>query len=71
MKKPTIKKEVAVVDAFLFTRRISFYSSRDALGDFQEFGEITEFDNVANKYILIVDSRFDFNEVLEYMQTYG
>ncbi len=67
--KPQMKREVAV--DYHDGRRILFYSTRDALSDIQSFGQITPYTTVSDKYTLLVDTRFDFSEVLDYMENYG
>ena len=72
MVKPTPKKEVAVswyCDGGGI-KAIYFYSTTDALPDFVSFGKITEWTS-QDYYQLKVDPRFDFKEVLEYIQRYG
>jgi hypothetical protein len=68
--KPQPKKEVAIVWQNEDVRHISFYASADALEDFKEFGSI--FQALINKerYSLIVDARYDFNEVLAYIENW-
>ena len=70
MVKPTPKKEVAIDWASESDKIIFFYSTLDALDNFVSFGNVTEWTR-QNYYRLKVDSRFDFNEVLEYIQKYG
>lgn len=70
MVKPTPKKEVAVDWASESDKIVFFYSTPDALSDFISFGNVAEWTR-ENYYRLRVDSRFDFNEVLEYIQNYG
>jgi hypothetical protein len=67
MAKPRIKKEVAV-GIVLHGSLIEFYASRDAATEFEEFGKVVHFYD--EKYTLIVDRRFDFDEVLEYIKSY-
>jgi len=67
MEKPKPKKEVAVGTISEKERVVFFNASRDAAGDFAEFGFITEFETC---YLLFVDRRFDFNEVVTYMENY-
>ena len=67
--KPTPKKEVAIDWASELNKIIFFYSTPDALSDFISFGSVVEWTR-QNYYRLKVDSRFDFNEVLEYIRDY-
>jgi hypothetical protein len=74
MEKPTPKREVAISHHTKMYGTISFYSSSDAVTEFETFGSIyraiPDSQNV-NLYRLFVDSRFDFDEVLAYIENYG
>lgn len=70
MNKPQMKREVAV-DLYYGGAWIVFYSTRDALADVQPFGQVTAYTDIPDKYVLRVDTRFDFSEVLDYMENYG
>ena len=70
LKKPVMKKEVAVVYANAETRDIGFYSTQDAVTEFAEFGLLRK-GYSPDRYVLSVDSRFDFTEVVDYMKAYG
>ena len=68
MTKPIPKKEVAIRFAEEIVRHIVFYASADAVEDFKEFGLLEQDER---SYSLLVDSRFDFNEVKEYIENYA
>ena len=68
MEKPQPKKEVAVSFYSELTRQIRFNATKDAVEDFKVFGLVYM---IYNEYGLIVDSRYDFNEVIAYIQNYG
>ena len=70
MKKPQMKREVAIVMDVEVLRVIRFFSSLDALEDFKVFGKI-ENTNEEGQYRLTVDGRYDFKEVVEYISRYG
>jgi hypothetical protein len=70
MKKPVMKKEVAVVYANAETRDIGFYSTQDAVMKFTEFGLLRK-GYSPDRYVLSVDPRFDFAKVVDYIKTYG
>lgn len=71
MKKPRIKREVAIESIFPQTQAIHFYASPDAAEELGEFGTTTSGGLIKNKYRLQVDARFDFDEVVEYIKNYG
>jgi hypothetical protein len=48
---------------------IYFYATNDAIDDFREFGFVRPGEN-KNYYCLEVDARYDFDEVLKYIQNY-
>lgn len=79
--KPTIQKEVATTHVLEHMREIYFYATKDSVTEFVSFGQIThphtampaEFqDNYAPDYYwLKVDPRFNFQDVVNYIQNYG
>lgn len=67
--KPQPKKEVSIT----FTKKpiIAIDSTKDALDDFREFCQsIMSFESMPNSYHLWIDSRYDFDEVVEYIKNY-
>lgn len=71
MNKPVMKQEVKVFVAITVARMIVFYATDDAVTEFDSFGMIRKYDNERNKYSLYVDYRYEFSEVLAYIQNYG
>ena len=71
MNKPTPKREVAVRFKLEMLRLICFYSTEDAITEFETFGTIAIDPDITNCYTLLVDARFDFGEVLAYIEGYG
>ena len=70
--KPTMQKEVAVKVALKSVRHIVFYSTADALSSFSEFGFVCpDSDTREDSYLLSVDPRFEFDDVVAYMENYG
>lgn len=70
MDKPTPKKEVVVFYHSEISKMIVIYSTADAITEFAEFGHIATFPN-SSQYTLFVDARYDFLEVLSYIENYG
>ena len=73
MDKPKMKKEIAL-DCAIQTSlswSIYFYASQDAVVDVSTFGKVTSLQSKGDWYLLEVDRRFDFNEVVAYIQNYG
>ena len=71
MKKPIMKKEVAISYFMKLVREIVFYSTDDAATEFERYGQLTQDETISDKYRLAVDPRFDFDEVVEYVESYG
>ncbi len=72
MKKPTMKQEVKVTDALGGSvRTIYFYSTADAVSEFESFGLLEKWADKTDYYQLEVDARFDFDEVVRFMNAYG
>lgn len=69
--KPQPKQELAVDFYHEPSCSINFYAAPDAIDDIRQFGQITpEYRGTPNLYHLSVDRRYDFQEVLEYLQNY-
>lgn len=72
MSKPTPKREVSVESYVKEYGWIRFYSSQDTVTEFMTFGKIHDESFLKpNFYWLVVDTRYDFDEVLEYIERYG
>jgi hypothetical protein len=70
VKRPTMKKEVAISVVSETVRAIYFYATQDAASEFAEFGQMGNA-NGTNHYRLEVDARFDFQEVVSFIRDYG
>lgn len=68
--KPQMKKEVALDQALEHSRAIYFYATPDAAGEIGEFGQVIAREGIPNAYRLLVDARFDFGEVVNYIVNY-
>lgn len=66
--KPQLKRELAIDIIHRSVNVIIFYASADAAEDFREFGHLQECGK--ERYSLIVDARYDFEEVLKYIENY-
>jgi len=71
MLKPQMKKEVAVRYIFKEHLSISFNATADAVEDLRSFGEVDCLNIETDLYVLRVDSRYDFDEVVGYIRHYG
>lgn len=73
MQKPVMKREVGITFASKMMATIHFYATNDALADIQEFGHVEPCGDayVPGLMCLKVDTRFDFEEVHEYLASYG
>ena len=71
MNKPNPKREVAIRLYYPTLMIIDFYATEDAATEFREFGQLERDPMYTNGWHLIIDSRFDFEEVLRYIENYG
>lgn len=72
MNKPKIKKELAIAHALKALYIIYFYASPDAIEDLYDFGMVEPQDAIADSYYsILVDRRYDIDDVVEYMENYG
>lgn len=69
--KPVPKSEVAISNIFPNDRYISFWATNDAMSDFISFGRYGKLVGTDSGYYIVVDPRFDFDEVVEYIKNYG
>ena len=69
--KPQPKKEVAIFFHSENIRYIAFHASADAVESFKEFGCIFQALHEHESYSLTADSRYDFNEVLAYIENWN
>ncbi len=70
-KKPVMKSEVGVDMVIKVISEINFYATEDAVTEFSEFGLVQKINLGSHYYKLTVDSRYDFDEVVAYMKSYG
>ena len=68
MNKPTMKREIAIQSEG--TDMIYFWCTPDAAQAMTRFGPVQRW-AYEGQYQLIVDPRFDFQEVREYILNYG
>lgn len=69
-KKPILKQEVKIDRVMKNEGFIGFFASLDAKLEFEEFGRILKDPTRTNYYLLIIDGRYDFDEVIEYIKTF-
>lgn len=65
-----MKREVQVSFANDLVGHIVFYATNDAVSAFKGFGDLSHA-QFLNQWDLFVDARFDFDEVLAYIENYG
>jgi hypothetical protein len=71
--KPQRKREVALISTSTYPsglRSISFCASPEAAQEVGEFGTLSTWDSVKDCYQLTVDPRFDFDEVVRFIEEY-
>jgi hypothetical protein len=68
-EKPVMRREMAVSRRAKNTRWIQVYATKDAISELLSFGEIVHVQG--DMYNLTVDARYDYNEVLAWVEGYG
>ncbi len=68
---PVMKCEIGVAFALPLMNYIRFWATPDAASDLRQFGILTQAEEASALYTLEVDARFDFAEVIAYLQAYG
>ena len=73
MSEPRMKREVAVSSYNKSFSVIYLYATPDAVDQLGKFGAIQKWDSYlgSDHYRLDIDARYDFDEVLAYIQNYG
>lgn len=71
MKKPKMKSDVAIDTVIKSVRQIQFYAKGNTVADFVEFGKLYQGYKGCEHYDLCVDARYDFDEVVKFIKTYG
>lgn len=69
MEKPEMKRLVAVADTLPLANVVVFYASNEVAARFKQYGELT--DTNSNRWVIRVDKRYDFDEVLEFIKQGG
>ena len=69
-EKPQPKREVSISAMSPDKSIVYLYASKDAAEDIKEFGEMSQWTR-PNQYRLQIDSRYDFQEVVDYIKNYG
>lgn len=67
--KPVMKKEIGIFVAVKSVRFISGSGTNDALSELGEFGVVSTFEK--DRFSILVDPRFDFDEVVAFIENYG
>lgn len=70
MKKPAMKRKLAITSSMPSMKAISFYADKDISDLLEEFGKVFSRaeEGFPDSRTLYVDPRFEFKEVMEYMK---
>ncbi len=68
---PVMQHEVAVDEVIQLQNYVTFWATPDAAQEFTQFGTVCPWKDIANKYHICIDKRYDFDEVVDYLQNYG
>ena len=69
MSKPVMKTDIAIDWAGKTTRIMYIYATAEALADIARFGDVEE--APYGQHLLRVDARYDFDDVVAYIENYG
>lgn len=69
-QEPQMECEVAITKIYPIARKICFYGTSDAISDFSRFGSLL-YGNESEECLIQIDGRYNFSEIVEYMETYG
>lgn len=69
MEKPVMKKKVGVSGFYPERGVISFYADKSMLPLVEGFGSVSAMEGFPHWYAFFVDARFDFSEVLAYIES--
>ena len=71
MKKPKMKRNVAITNQFEEQGIIYFYASDTIAECAKEFGKARSYTGKAECWILDVDARYDFYDVLAWLESFN
>lgn len=66
-----IGRQVAIAQVIPEISAIYFYATADAIVDFREFGKIGNWVDPNGYRLEVVDPRYNFNDVIEYIKKYS
>ena len=69
MQEPRMKSKIGIDVSFPSTRSIYFWATQDAAEYLKRFGALRGFDDGSSRYHIEVDARYDFAEVLTYIES--
>lgn len=70
MDKPQMKRKVGIRIVLEESLTITFNCSIELADEFSSFGKIERDIDKSTTHMLLVDSRYDFDEVLKYIKSY-
>ena len=71
MEKPKMKRTVAISTSCPPQYYLSFYATDTIAECAKEFGRVRPFDNIKGKWVMNVDARFDFADVLAWLESFN
>lgn len=69
-KMPVMKRELSIRRVDNDPPRVTFWATRDAASDISRFGYLMEYSFIPNDYTLVIDTRYDVEEVVAYIRAY-
>lgn len=69
MDKPQMKSELAISNVNWIHRQIYMDATLDSVEGLGEFGWLNQSDESDQEWMLVVDSRYDFGEVIDYVRS--
>ena len=68
--KPVMQKLITIGVAKKEYNYVSFWAPADVVKEFEQFGKLTNWPSQPERYRLSVDGRFDFDEIVAYIENY-
>ena len=71
MKKPKKKRNVAISTQIPTQSYLSFYANETIAECAKEFGQVRSFDRHTDRWSLEVDERYDFDDVVAWLESFN
>lgn len=69
--RPVMKRVVGIVSKNETMKTVNFVTNSDIAHDLEEYGTVIEDDVFQAQYLLFIDPRYDFEDVVKWIESYN